>query len=63
MIEDIIAGLQIIQKYNPKSLVYAEHDQIYAGCELHLFSSEDKEKLEAFGWFMEDENEGWSKFV
>ncbi len=62
---NIIEGLIILRGYDSKAGDFcAEHDQIWAGPELDFedFNKEDVLKLEALGWFYDDDVESWSHF-
>lgn len=61
-LQNIIAGLQIFDKYNGD--VSAEHDVIYAGCMTNNeISQEDQDKLSELGWKFNDGLESWYHFV
>ena len=61
--KDIMDGLEILYGYYPSASFAAEHDQIvvYSWKEEVEVSDEDKRKLSALGWFMDDD-ESWSCF-
>ena len=66
-IRRVIEGLSILERYDPKGCVTAEHDQVWAGhprgYERPLpVSAEDAAALEALGWDYDD-GVGWSTFV
>jgi len=55
--EDLIKALQIFLKYgNPKYPTTCEHDSLYVDIDPNIVSKEDKQTLEALGFFPEDED-------
>ncbi len=60
-IQKVIEGLQIFQRLDPKTTVYAEHDKIMltTNADPH---EDDRARVELLGWF-EDDDGGWTKFV
>lgn len=61
---NILAGMQILAKYNPDFEVAAQHDQIWIGPGLIQVSSEDKKILEDLNWFVDSEiDESWTHFT
>jgi hypothetical protein len=63
-IEQIIKGLELINKVNPKSDIYADHDVIYAGNPSDLDMNELQcQLMKKWGWLWNDEYDCWMKFV
>jgi len=64
-IDDVIVGLQIIQKYEPNSWVQSEHDEIFAGSEVtkEKATPEDLERLKECGWRWNAELPSFAKFT
>ncbi len=64
MIDDVIAGLLIIQSLGGGSnnFVSAEHDEIWAGT-VSLATPEQIADLEVLGWNADKENDSFYKFV
>jgi len=74
-LNNLIQGLQILQKYYNKPDGYktcAEHDVIYAHSTDKPLSEEDFKKMYKLGWFQENtdseepkyfEEEGWQAFT
>lgn len=61
--EEVVAGIQILVKYGADD-VYAEHDVVYCGhSPADTMSPEDVKTLDDCGWFWNDDNDGWQKFV
>lgn len=61
-IEEIINGMLLILKYQPKAMIYVGHDVIYFGkSNDYTISKEDLQLLSSWGWY-EDE-ELWAKNV
>lgn len=56
----ILAGLQIIAKYDEDFNMCAEHDQIFAGVDIEM-SEEDQKVMKELGWFWSEES--WSHFT
>lgn len=51
----LIKSLQILRKYgNPMFPTHCEHDVLYVDINPDLVSKEDKEELQALGFFPED---------
>lgn len=61
--EEVLKGLLIIQKYDPKSGFGVGHDQIWCGNSDLEYSEEDKKVLDELAWFVDEECESWSKFI
>lgn len=64
-IEEIIAGLQILNRY-PKCDVSAEHDILYAGPSSYpdpKIDTDDKIALKKLGWHYDEEVESWAVFT
>lgn len=62
--EDLIRGLQILQRYNPKASVAAAHEILYAGPgESTEISDVDAKELKELGWFFEEEFNCWARFL
>ena len=60
----LLRGLEILCKYDPDGTTCAEHDIIYAGGGApSKISEEDLKALEDNGWFYEETEEGWCKFI
>lgn len=57
----VLAGLQIIAKYDEEFQVCAGHDEILAGIGIEL-SEEDSKKMKELGW-SDYEGDGWRCFV
>jgi hypothetical protein len=66
----IMGGLNILASYcngddlgrdGDNEFMRAEHDQIWAGPDADSVTQEDKEKLEALGWFVSED--AWSRFT
>lgn len=66
-VNDIIEGLQIIQKSKPDGAsdyhFRAEHDVIYVGDLNWVMTEEDKKRMEELGWTADENAGGWSTFV
>jgi hypothetical protein len=60
---DLIAGLQILEKYEPGEWVDAQHDIIYGGGSGVDVSVEDAQKLDELGWFIDDQTDCWAFFT
>ena len=59
----IIAGLEILEKYDPDGWCDAQHDILY-GCPFDpKISEEDQEALKGLGWFLDEETESWAIFT
>jgi hypothetical protein len=65
--DDLIEGLTILKRYVPASEQYtsAEHDIIYVGggFEKATLSDEDAAKLDALGFFIDEESGSWATFT
>jgi hypothetical protein len=65
---EIIEGLQILGKYDPKGLekgsINAEHDIIYAFPNVgnDLFP-DDVKRMRELGWHFDEDTESWARFV
>jgi len=57
----VLAGLQIIAKYDEDFEVHAGHDEILAGPGIEI-SKEDTEKMKELGW-TDEEGDGWRVFT
>jgi len=57
MLSDLIEALNIFLKYrNPEYPTHCEHDTLYiCGIDPHMVSDEDKERLDALGFFVGDD--------
>lgn len=68
-LDEVINGLQILQKYAGKESdrIDAQHDVIYAGPNLEelegKITEEDKAKLEELGWHEDSEGDCWARFT
>lgn len=66
-VENIIKGLQIIEKSRPaKESPYhfrAEHDEIFVGSLDWKMPKEDKDALKKLGWSRETDVDGWRAMV
>jgi len=64
-IQNIIEGLQIIQKYSEEEYcVNADHDIIYAGDASETkMPTEEQERLKELGWRCDEQAVGWYAFV
>lgn len=61
--EDLIKALQILLKYdNPDNPTWCEHDALHICIDEDAVSDEDKERLDALGVFVDDENGGFMSF-
>lgn len=62
MLKDVVAGLNIIFKYEPTAWLNAEHDEIFVGGDVSCenYSPEDRANLESLGFNWED---GWHLYV
>lgn len=60
-IQDVIEGLQIIEKNHPGGGIEAGHDEIMAGHHKNL-PEEDLKRLEELTWFWNDEWDSWMTF-
>lgn len=59
----ILAGMQIIAKYNPDFHVSAEHDQIWVGPGFIQVSAEDAKNLDDLDWFVDNQiDNSWTHF-
>lgn len=66
MYKDIIAGLQILVKYEkPTAHICAEHDEIFAGPNLtpDKISADDIKALNDAGWTWNPDSDSWHMFV
>jgi hypothetical protein len=62
--EDLIAGYEILKKYNSNINICAEHDCIYTDCSDETLLLEDKEALDAIGgWHWNTDNDCWAFFT
>lgn len=61
--DKVLAGIDIIRKYQPDADFAAEHDIIYFGDHesSETMTIEDKCKLDDLGWI--EEYESWARFV
>jgi hypothetical protein len=66
-VENIIKGLQIIEKSRPAKEsphhFRAEHDEIFAGSLDWKMSKEDKQSLKELGWSRDKDADGWRTLV
>lgn len=67
---EVIEGIKIIAGGDSKELlekinVEGQHDIIYAGNfdNDRELSEEEIEKMDAYGWFMDDETDSWARFT
>ena len=60
---DLIAGLQIIEKYYPGQFVCADHDIIYGGATDDITDQVDRDQLDKLGWFVDDNTGSWAFFT
>jgi hypothetical protein len=56
----ILAGMQIIAKYDEDFCTDAQHDQIWAGPGVDM-NEEDTQAMLSLGWFWDEES--WSHFT
>jgi len=64
-VKKVLEGLLILKKYFPEGDIAAQHDEIYAGgdaSEVEI-SESDKKRLDDLGWFIDEEEDSWKKFV
>lgn len=58
--DSILESIQIFRKYASSGTdtfpMYPAHDQFYAGPNPEIVSDEDKARLEALGWFVEEDS-------
>ena len=61
--EDLIKALQILSKYTEaKYPTNCSHDVLFVDVDPELVSKEDIETLDTLGFFVSEENEGFSSF-
>ena len=61
--EDLIKALQILSKYTEtKYPTNCSHDVLFVNVDPELVSKEDIETLDALGFFVSEEDEGFSSF-
>lgn len=62
---NVLAGMQIIARYDEDFEICAEHDTIYAGAGIKTLpmamTEEDRNAMEKFGW--EWDGESWRAFT
>jgi hypothetical protein len=62
MLDTVLAGLRVFNKYADKDIA-AEHDIIYAGsCSPETMPSDDLKILEDSGWNWDKELDSWYHF-
>jgi hypothetical protein len=60
--DEILKGLQILIKYNPKGWCDAQHDVLY-GPEVENISDEDKQALLQLRWLYDASVDSWYVFT
>jgi len=63
--QKIVAGMQLIMKYEPDTDIAAEHDIIYFGSQESYKKMSDEEKVQMvnLGWHLDTETDSWARFV
>ena len=64
MIDGLIAGLQIIREVEPDNpWISAEHDEIYAGEDVHKYTEEQIRRLEELGFHFDEDISSFRVYV
>lgn len=58
-------AMTIFAKYAPDATwtLHPAHDELHASCDYEAVQGEDRERLEALGWFESSEDAGWMIFT